>query len=93
MNICCIQPAILHVVKYFILFMLHYLLCLYHAQESRDSVAKIRSSLLNLVDLAGSERQRDAHTEGLRLKVIIILLLHISCAYNIMYVEVMHRYM
>jgi len=43
-------------------------------QESRDSVAKIRSSLLNLVDLAGSERQRDTHTEGLRLKVINILM-------------------
>ena len=43
-------------------------------QESRDSVAKIRSSLLNLVDLAGSERQRDTHTEGLRLKVIIMLM-------------------
>ena len=36
-------------------------------------MAKIRSSLLNLVDLAGSERQRDAHTEGLRLKVVIEL--------------------
>ena len=52
------------------------ILHLCHAQESRDSVAKIRSSLLNLVDLAGSERQRDARTEGLRLKVIIILVLH-----------------
>ena len=38
-------------------------------QESRDGVAKIRTSLLNLVDLAGSERQRDAQTEGVRLKV------------------------
>ncbi len=37
-------------------------------QESKDSVAKIRSSLLNLVDLAGSERQRDTHAAGLRLK-------------------------
>ena len=34
-------------------------------------MAKIRSSLLNLVDLAGSERQRDTHTEGLRLKVVL----------------------
>ncbi|XP_065913181.1 kinesin-like protein KIF15-B isoform X2 [Dysidea avara] len=37
-------------------------------KDSRDSVAKIRTSLLNLVDLAGSERQRDAQTEGVRLK-------------------------
>ena len=28
--------------------------------------------MLNLVDLAGSERQRDAHTVGIRLKVISI---------------------
>ena len=40
-------------------------------QENKDSVAKIRSSLLNLVDLAGSERQRDTRTAGLRLKVLL----------------------
>ena len=34
-----------------------------------ESIAKIKTSLLNLVDLAGSERQRDAQTAGLRLKV------------------------
>lgn len=38
-------------------------------QERKDSVAKLKSSVLNLVDLAGSERQRDAHTAGVRLKV------------------------
>ena len=38
-------------------------------QEGKDSVAKIKTSLLNLVDLAGSERQRDTRTAGLRLKV------------------------
>ncbi len=38
-------------------------------QECRDSVAKLKSSVLNLVDLAGSERQRDTHTAGVRLKV------------------------
>ena len=37
-------------------------------QEGNDSVAKIRTSVLNLVDLAGSERQRDTQTAGLRLK-------------------------
>ena len=37
-------------------------------QETKDAVAKIRTSLLNLVDLAGSERQRDTHAAGLRLK-------------------------
>ena len=38
-------------------------------QESKNSVAKIKTSLLNLVDLAGSERQRDTHAAGIRLKV------------------------
>ena len=40
-------------------------------QETKESVAKIKTSLLNLVDLAGSERQRDTHTAGLRLKVCV----------------------
>ena len=38
-------------------------------QDGKNSVAKIKTSLLNLVDLAGSERQRDTHAAGLRLKV------------------------
>ena len=38
-------------------------------QEGKDSVAKLKSSVLNLVDLAGSERQRDTQTAGVRLKV------------------------
>ena len=38
-------------------------------QESKESVAKLKCSVLNLVDLAGSERQRDTHTAGVRLKV------------------------
>ena len=38
-------------------------------QETNESIAKIKTSLLNLVDLAGSERQRDTQTAGLRLKV------------------------
>lgn len=52
-------------------------------------MAKIRSSLLNLVDLAGSERQRDAHTEGLRLKVVVELCIcmYIAAQLTLTYTE------
>ncbi|XP_073486517.1 kinesin-like protein KIF15 [Aquarana catesbeiana] len=38
------------------------------SMEKVNEIVNIRSSQLNLVDLAGSERQKDAHTEGVRLK-------------------------
>ncbi|XP_040209068.1 kinesin-like protein KIF15 isoform X2 [Rana temporaria] len=38
------------------------------SMEKINEIVNIRSSQLNLVDLAGSERQKDAHTEGVRLK-------------------------
>ncbi|XP_056376563.1 kinesin-like protein KIF15 isoform X2 [Hyla sarda] len=38
------------------------------SMEKINKIVNIRSSQLNLVDLAGSERQKDAHTEGVRLK-------------------------
>lgn len=39
--------------------------------EKNNEIVNIRTSRLNLVDLAGSERQKDTHTEGVRLKVIV----------------------
>lgn len=41
------------------------------SKETAKEVVNIRTSQLNLVDLAGSERQRDTHTEGSRLKVML----------------------
>lgn len=41
------------------------------SKGSINEVVNIRMSQLNLVDLAGSERQKDTHTEGSRLKVML----------------------
>lgn len=42
------------------------------SKETGNEVVNIRTSQLNLVDLAGSERQRDTHSEGSRLKVLML---------------------
>lgn len=42
------------------------------SKETGHEVVNIRTSQLNLVDLAGSERQRDTHSEGSRLKVLML---------------------
>ncbi|KAF6003978.1 hypothetical protein F1559_004585 [Cyanidiococcus yangmingshanensis] len=39
-----------------------------HSGDHTDSDAAVRTATLTLVDLAGSERQKDAKSEGLRLK-------------------------
>lgn len=44
------------------------------SMEKSSETVNIRTSLLNLVDLAGSERQKDTHAEGMRLKVVVLLL-------------------